>query len=265
MTVQARSLFREFPASTTQTFVGALGGNASVPFLFTLNLNMNRDGSANMIQWADCVRGYGSNPPVLTVPAGVTPPTYDATKGVVSTGSNQCLSAVLSPAFSISAGSTGGITNQAIGTVWVVGEIDANPLFFQFLFALFNSGGNVGCSVQASNTNTNYSTQGRSGLFANSTVAATDGVCRLIVSTIFTGNYTQNEVPNGSGAVQVGNTTTAINEPYNLMLFGGGLSGTTVQHNGIGSIREIGALNRIHTASDLTLIKNRATALGATL
>ena len=267
MTVICRSRFDLFPASRASSLVGNLGGEAAVPFYYTQNVNMNRDGSANMIQWADAVRGYSGSVPPLTVPSGATAPTYDATKGVVAASTTCAMMAALSGAFSISAGSlVGGITNQAIGTVWVVGELDATPTAFWFLYSILNGAGLVGLSVESTQGAGNfYSSQGRAGNFAVSATSANDSVCRLIIATVVTGSNNGIQIPNSSGFTSTSNTVTVVNEPYSLFLFGGGVSGGSVQHGGQGSIREIGALNRTATAGDIALLKTNATTIGATL
>ena len=282
-----RSPYHEAPGSALEILVGSLGGNLVVPFVYDRLYNLNRDGSNNIVQWADGIRGYGGTAPPVLVPTVLTngtfvPPTYDATKGVVfsSTPNKTVLQGALSSLFGPSAGSVlGGITQQRLGTVWFIGEVDSVPSGTNTLAALVN--GTAMGQGGATNDQVTLGVQGSTGSYmvwltsigtgatnANATnsqaVAPTtvaDGTRRLIVMTVVTGNNHGIQIPTHSALTQSSLLEpTRTTEPYGLNI--GPANGTSCPC----SVAMVGGLTRSPSASDLTLLQNYAvTVHGATL
>lgn len=261
MTRKAQARFSEPLAAPMQQLFGALGGQAAVPFYYNRLANLNRDALGNIVQWADAIRGYSGPlaPPVLVpvIPPG-TPAgsfTYDAVKGVVGAGNQGAvLQGALSGAYSLSAGAPGtGITVPRLGTVWVVGEIDAAVLG-GVLAAVVNASGSSFCAVGSSATAQLYTTENDQTTLAASAVPS-DGTRRLVIMTSTTGAQHGVQVPS-QGVVQAGGEVARPLEPYLLQILGPSLAGA-------GSVAEVGGLFRIATATDIALILANAISMHA--
>lgn len=256
MSTHVQSRYREVPVSAAQTLVGALGGNTAVPFYYNRLYNLNRDGSANVIQWGDAIRGYQGTPPVLQVASAA--PTYDASRGVIFGGSGNTLAGAVSTAYGLSAGSViGGITTQRLQTFWMVGEID--PLNVGAFVTLSASSPSDFVNLGTLAAGAAYSVwlNGSTANAATGTGVVTDGTIRLVIMTLVTGGNHGIQVPTHSAnATSSLGEPTRTTQPYTLLIGG----------TGIGAVAEMGGLTRSPTAADLTLLQNNAVSVhGATL